>query len=170
MRFYSGLFEEGEYSEARKKSLAIFPFVRGSDATGHEELREVRADTQYRVVLRVGAFAPGGRVRLGLWKAVPVAAAGQIRERDLREDPAAELGRSKWGRAYFTGIAAVVIVIALWLLTYDFYVIGLANRTAFFNALSAEGNAVLAVSIVLGGLFAAWREWVFPRRTRGPHP
>ncbi len=164
VRFYAGLFEENEYAAARSRSPTVFPFVRGTDQTVFEKPVEVRFPSAYRVVLRIGIFAPVGLIKATLWRAAKIVAPTRAPMASLPEDPSAELARSRRGRLYFSGILTAVVAIGVWLLWYDFSVIGPSNRTDFFNALSAEATAVLAIGVVLGGLYAMWRELGFPQR------
>jgi hypothetical protein len=130
----------------------------------YDEIHEVGAESSYRVVLRVGVFAPGGRIRVGVWRAVTVTPPVQPASVALTEDKDAEKRRAKAGTYRFIILSAGAILVAVWLLGYDFCVIGFSNRGEFFSALNAEASAVFSVSVVLGGLYAAWREWVAPHR------
>lgn len=164
VRFYAGFFEENEYAEARRKGGATFPFLRGSDRIEYDEVREVEAGSAYRVVLRIGVFAPGGRIRVGVWRAATIAAPALSPSAPITEDMGAENRRARAGKFRFGILAAGVIAIAIWLLGYDFFVIGFSNPGEFYSALNAEASAVFSVSVVLGGLYAAWREWVAPHK------
>jgi hypothetical protein len=190
VRFYSGLFEESEYSAARQRSPAVFPFVRGSDTVGHEQIRQVGTATTFRVVLRVGAFAPGGRIVVGVWKSerstLPMtppasatpsgglgssveAVAGEAAVRAaaigaaLAEDSEAERKRVRRGKRYFAVLLVVIALVGLLILWDDFIIIGFGDRSDFYNALTAEATAVLAIGVVVGGTYAMWREFVAPR-------
>lgn len=161
VRFYAGIFEEGEYQAARRRSQLAFPFVRGTDQTTFERVVRISNAGSYRVVLRIGVFAPAGQISVGVWRAVDVPVPATV---PITEDSSAEVHRSKRGRWAFAGIAAVVGAVGVWLLWYDFAVVGLTNRSLFFAALSSEAEAVLAVAAVIAGMYALWRELVFPRR------
>jgi hypothetical protein len=166
VRFYSGLFDQDEYAAARRKSATIFPFERGTDTTSHEEVREPRSPAVYRVVLRIGVLAPKGVITASVWKAARTAVPQS--SASLREDLGTTETATKRAWIYFGFLVAVVTVIGLWLLWYDFVVITLSNRPVFFNALNAEGTAVFAVVAVAGGLYGVWRALGFPRRKPGP--
>jgi hypothetical protein len=61
-------------------------------------------------------------------------------------------------------VAAVVAVVALWLLLFDVSLFLRGNLALFDETLNAEATAVLAIVAVLGGLYAAYREFVVRKR------
>lgn len=66
-------------------------------------------------------------------------------------------------------VLVVVGVIAVWLLWYDITLFLGGNLALFDETLSSEATAVLAIMAVLGGLYAAYREFIV-RKREPPNP
>jgi len=163
VRFYAGLFEANKYDQLRR-GRSVFPFTRGTDRRYFERSLTVPPiPTGYRVVLRIGVFAPGGEIGVAIWKASEIEVASSLAHSVLEVDTSVEKARAKRGRSVFAIALLAVVVSATWLSYYDFVVIGINDRTDFFNALSAEASAVLAVAAVVGGLYGIWKVLVFPK-------
>jgi hypothetical protein len=166
VRFYSGLFDQAQYATARRRNATIFPFVRGTDSTTNEVACDVPTPMTYRVVLRIGVFAPKGIITASVWKAVvPVAPSTPAR---MPEDTDADASAARRAWAYFIALLVIVSAAAAWLLWYDFAVITLGNRDAFFSALNAEGTAVFGVVAVAGAVSGVWLALGLPRGKRSP--
>lgn len=165
VRFYAGLFDQEAYAAARRRNATVFPFQRGTDATAYEEARDVSTRATFRVVLRIGIFAPRGAIRATVWKSVLTAPPPPAST--LAEDVRAREVAARRARVAFGSLVVVVVAIGGLLLWYDFGVITLNNRTQFFDALSAEATAVFAVGFVAGGLYGVWKLLGFPHRREG---
>ncbi len=158
-RFYAALVTETDYVNARTRSPLAFPFRRGSDRTTFETSVHPAVPAQYRIVLRVGAFAPPARLMAVFWIARGPSAPPAPAPAPL-QDTSAEVERSRRGRRIAYGIGAIVLIIAIWLTWYNIVLFETGNLNLFDNTLNAEATAVIAIVAVIGGLFAVWRELV----------
>ncbi len=68
VRHYLGLYDQAEYQRLRSLTTpgGRFPFVFGSDRTGHLLEFNTQGFGQVYVVLRVGVFNPRGTIRVRL--------------------------------------------------------------------------------------------------------
>jgi hypothetical protein len=63
-RFFAGLFSQANYDAARRRSRGMFPFRLGTDQVAFHRAYNVQLTTNYRIVVRVSLFQPGGNIRL----------------------------------------------------------------------------------------------------------
>lgn len=68
VRHYLGLFDQAEYARLTSIRTAAgrFPFVFGTDRTGHLLYFNTQSNGQLYVVVRVGVFNPQGTIRVRL--------------------------------------------------------------------------------------------------------
>lgn len=159
VRFYAGLFTEIEYAAARQRSRAFFPFQRGTDRITFEQAFTPGTPIPCRIVLRIGAFAPAGTIRVALWVARPEETVVHLAS-PPKEEKEAESRRLKRNRRIMAGILGGVFAIAAWLTWFDVTLFLRGNLGLFDSTLNAEGSAVFAIVAVVSGLYAAYRELI----------